>query len=91
MNPCLRYAKGTLSLRGHVFDRYLSTKSIPFEPLKDPEISLIRNWLPSFTLDKIPRRICELSFSRSSGPGGQNVNKCAYQIGGVLRPVLTMP
>ncbi|KAF9251195.1 hypothetical protein DTO013E5_1794 [Penicillium roqueforti] len=33
--------------------------------------------LPSgTTLEKtIPRNICELSFSRSSGPGGQNVNK----------------
>merc|ERR1712070_1005796 len=27
--------------------------------------------------DTIPRSICDIGFSRSSGPGGQNVNKVA--------------
>ncbi|KAL1975616.1 hypothetical protein VTN31DRAFT_4008 [Thermomyces dupontii] len=34
-----------------------------------------REWLAGFSPKSIPRNICEISFSRSSGPGGQNVNK----------------
>jgi hypothetical protein len=39
------------------------------------DIAACRQWLSKFTRDTIPKRLCELSFSRSSGPGGQNVNK----------------
>lgn len=35
-----------------------------------------REWLKTFSArTTIPRNICDISFSRSSGPGGQNVNK----------------
>ncbi len=34
-----------------------------------------REWLARFTLDTIPKNICDVKCSRSSGPGGQNVNK----------------
>jgi hypothetical protein len=34
-----------------------------------------KRWLEEFTADKIPRREFEVSYARSSGPGGQNVNK----------------
>lgn len=35
-----------------------------------------REWLKTFSASTtIPRNICDISFSRSSGPGGQNVNK----------------
>lgn len=34
-----------------------------------------RQWLANFDINNIPRKICEIKFSRSSGPGGQNVNK----------------
>ena len=34
-----------------------------------------RLWLSTFGSKTIPRNLCEISFSRSSGPGGQNVNK----------------
>ena len=34
-----------------------------------------RTWLEEFNADAIPKHICEVTFSRSSGPGGQNVNK----------------
>ena len=35
-----------------------------------------RAWLARFNAtNTIPKNICEVTFSRSSGPGGQNVNK----------------
>ncbi|KAL8711100.1 MAG: hypothetical protein Q9220_004481 [cf. Caloplaca sp. 1 TL-2023] len=34
-----------------------------------------RQWLKTFDANSLPRNLCEISFSRSSGPGGQNVNK----------------
>ncbi|KAL9638294.1 MAG: hypothetical protein Q9204_001553 [Flavoplaca sp. TL-2023a] len=34
-----------------------------------------RDWLNSFGPSNLPKKSCEISFSRSSGPGGQNVNK----------------
>ncbi|EEB96609.1 hypothetical protein MPER_04231, partial [Moniliophthora perniciosa FA553] len=37
--------------------------------------SKARAWINQFKDKSIPRNIVELSFSRSSGPGGQNVNK----------------
>jgi len=61
------------SLRA-VFSQY-RTKSTTSAPPSTEEISLARRWLAKFDPDTIPKRLCELSFSRSSGPGGQNVNK----------------
>lgn len=34
-----------------------------------------RVWLETYKVNSIPRNICEVTFSRASGPGGQNVNK----------------
>lgn len=39
------------------------------------DLKIARQWLSSYSPDTIPRRICDIGFSRSSGPGGQNVNK----------------
>jgi peptidyl-tRNA hydrolase ICT1 len=39
------------------------------------DLSEARSWLSRFTVNSIPPAICHFSFSRSSGPGGQNVNK----------------
>ena len=39
------------------------------------ELQAARTWLAQLHADTIPKSIGELSFSRSSGPGGQNVNK----------------
>ncbi|KAH6872622.1 peptidyl-tRNA hydrolase domain-containing protein [Alternaria rosae] len=40
------------------------------------EVQAARTWLAELHAEKIPlKSIGELSFSRSSGPGGQNVNK----------------
>lgn len=41
----------------------------------EAELSKARDWLSKFNINSIPRNICAISFSRSSGPGGQNVNK----------------
>lgn len=41
----------------------------------EEDIRAARRWLEKFDPETIPKNICELSFSRSSGPGGQNVNK----------------
>ncbi|KAI8939520.1 hypothetical protein NX059_003290 [Plenodomus lindquistii] len=42
----------------------------------DQELAAARTWLTKLHAESIPlKTIGELSFSRSSGPGGQNVNK----------------
>ncbi|KAJ5174700.1 uncharacterized protein N7482_000577 [Penicillium canariense] len=42
-----------------------------------PDLELARAWLNAFEsgVKTIPRHVGQISFSRSSGPGGQNVNK----------------
>jgi protein subunit release factor B len=42
---------------------------------EEAALAAARKWLHGFTAEQIPPRICDLSYSRSSGPGGQNVNK----------------
>ncbi|CAL1716143.1 unnamed protein product [Somion occarium] len=39
------------------------------------ENALAREWISKFKSQSIPKSLVELTFSRSSGPGGQNVNK----------------
>lgn len=41
----------------------------------DADIGLAKEWLLSFHHDSIPKNVFEISYSRSSGPGGQKVNK----------------
>jgi peptidyl-tRNA hydrolase ICT1 len=41
----------------------------------DEDLAAARKWLADLNPDTIPRSLAEISFSRSSGPGGQNVNK----------------
>lgn len=41
----------------------------------EEELRAARDWLSKLNSQTIPRHICDVSFSRSSGPGGQNVNK----------------
>ncbi|MCJ1471299.1 hypothetical protein MMC07_009947 [Pseudocyphellaria aurata] len=45
------------------------------ESFSDQDQADARKWLASFTADTIPRKLGQVSFSKSSGPGGQNVNK----------------
>ena len=41
----------------------------------DEDLAAARKWLADLNPDTIPRSLSEITFSRSSGPGGQNVNK----------------
>lgn len=44
----------------------------------DLDFELARQWLKSLDCRTIPRHLGQISFSRSSGPGGQNVNKSVH-------------
>ncbi|KAJ6577576.1 RF-1 domain-containing protein [Mycena capillaripes] len=57
-----------------------SNSAIPIPPqlttLESPQdTALARAWIGQFRTSDIPKSSVQLSFSRSSGPGGQNVNK----------------
>ena len=62
------------------------TGSVPLPPsisaMKTPEDNAqARSWIERFKSQKIPRDLVELTFSRSSGPGGQVVSSgglCAH-------------
>ncbi|KAF2129884.1 peptidyl-tRNA hydrolase domain-containing protein [Dothidotthia symphoricarpi CBS 119687] len=55
--------------------RYSSARS-NLSSASDEELQIARSWLAKLHADAIPlKSIGQLSFSRSSGPGGQNVNK----------------
>ena len=41
----------------------------------DEEQKAARAWFESYIQTGISRRLCHVTFSRSSGPGGQKVNK----------------
>ncbi|KAF8071561.1 RF-1 domain-containing protein [Lyophyllum atratum] len=54
--------------------------SLPIPPrisalVTHEDTSEARSWISSFKPRPIPRALVEMSFSRSSGPGGQHVNK----------------
>ena len=42
---------------------------------EDEELTAARTWLAKLDAQTIPRHLCDVSFSRSGGPGGQHVNK----------------
>ncbi|KAF8423848.1 peptidyl-tRNA hydrolase domain protein [Tirmania nivea] len=60
---------GTLGAKRHF------ASSTPDQDFDEEGLKEARKWLSSFTPDSIPREYYDVSFSRSSGPGGQNVNK----------------
>lgn len=55
--------------------RFLRPPPSLSNPPTASESTLAQAWLSSFQQASIPRDQVELTFSRSSGPGGQNVNK----------------
>jgi hypothetical protein len=54
-------------------ERAFSTSSTKLA--SEEELSAARRWLQDFNDTTLPRSIGDVSYSRSSGPGGQNVNK----------------
>ncbi|KAL1410954.1 hypothetical protein Q8F55_001897 [Vanrija albida] len=42
---------------------------------KQDDHTLARDWINGFTLDDLPKDGYEVTYARSSGPGGQHVNK----------------
>lgn len=58
----------------------------------DDELRAARTWLANLHAEAVPlKSIGELSFSRSSGPGGQNVNKYDTLAEFQRRAILSMP
>lgn len=59
--------------------RFFASKKAPSQDndpaWDDAELRRARQWLATFNSNSIPRTLSTISFSRSSGPGGQNVNK----------------
>lgn len=54
--------------------RYFASRKV--SEADEDEIEAARKWLAKLDADTIRQNaICDISFSRSSGPGGQNVNK----------------
>lgn len=63
---------GQLPRRTQLVHRCLAS---PAKSYDDEDHREARTWLAKFNANTIPKNICEVTFSRSSGPGGQNVNK----------------
>ena len=55
--------------------RSLSSQATGTDEAPKEDHTAARRWLSRFNINTVPRNLCEITFSRSSGPGGQNVNK----------------
>lgn len=51
----------------------------------EAELDSARRWLKTFDKSVIPQTVGDVSYSRSSGPGGQNVNKYVVDDLGIWR------
>ncbi|KAF2096341.1 peptidyl-tRNA hydrolase domain-containing protein [Rhizodiscina lignyota] len=72
VNPRAQYIQSALRISSFVKRPFTTPKgATPSEQ----DIAAARKWLAKFDAETIPKSICEVDFSRSSGPGGQNVNK----------------
>lgn len=47
----------------------------PLDAESEEEHKQAREWMSDVDVKIITKHMCDISFSRSSGPGGQNVNK----------------
>lgn len=65
-----------LSANAIYIRRCLASSKSNAEGANEDEIKAARQWLAGLDADTIRQKaVCDISFSRSSGPGGQNVNK----------------
>ncbi|KAK6868887.1 hypothetical protein K6H11_003990 [Candida tropicalis] len=64
--------------------RYNSTA----QQFSEKEIESAKKWVDTFTHTEIPTHVFDISFSRSSGPGGQKVNKTSSKATVSLEPGL---
>ncbi|KAJ5492996.1 hypothetical protein N7539_001742 [Penicillium diatomitis] len=73
--PSLVFARPSVPRVGGQAAKFASARSS--DPLDPQDVELARTWLKAFQsgAQSIPRQLGQISFSRSSGPGGQNVNK----------------
>lgn len=69
------FRSGLIQTRLSHLRKYSSTQASFSSGSLDDDHDEARRWLRQFHVNTIPRTLCEISFSRSSGPGGQNVNK----------------
>lgn len=58
-----------------IYVRHFATSRTASNNASEEDIQVARKWFKDFHAETIPKSVGELSFSRSSGPGGQNVNK----------------
>jgi peptidyl-tRNA hydrolase ICT1 len=66
-NPVRTYAKAE---KKKTPDRVSRWHELP------KDLQALSGWLSHFVPERFPKHVCSVTFSRSSGPGGQNVNKC---------------
>lgn len=53
----------------------LNSTTSTLKTFNDKEIDAAKKWMENFTHTHIPKHLFNISYSRSSGPGGQKVNK----------------
>ncbi|KAK5717442.1 hypothetical protein LTR17_016129 [Elasticomyces elasticus] len=72
----LQYVSRTSAVRGIGYPSLVRCYAAgrPGGSSDEAELDSARKWLAKLDPETIPRSICDVTFSRSSGPGGQNVN-----------------
>lgn len=72
-------SKISLQFTARVWARAYSSGLGADRPWSEDDLTKARQWYNGFArnpVEAVPRTLGEVSYSRSSGPGGQNVNKC---------------
>lgn len=59
----------------HILLQKRGINDVADQNVEEHDIEAAREWLKNFNTKTIPESITSVSFSRSSGPGGQKVNK----------------